>query len=104
MSRRRQRGAAYRARRAQRTHQWRMLNDVFYRAAIEIQRAMGDEVVRNTAAYAEWLVPHVATGAALDELCKLTPVDADEFKRRLEAVRPARQLPDGTWDVEYGLA
>lgn len=81
-----------------------MLNDVFYRTAIEMQRAVGDEAVRNTAAYAEWLAPRVAEGAQLDELAKLTPVDADEFKRRLEAVRPARQLPDGTWDVEYGLA
>lgn len=92
MSRRRQRGAAYRARRAERTHRWRMLNDVYYRTAIEIQRAAADEAIRNTAAYADWVTPHTATGAHLDKLMELTPVSSEEVRTRMDYAYAATHL------------
>lgn len=70
MSRRRQRGAAYRARRTE------------YRA---IRRG-----ITQTARYMQWLKAasisvEIATGAALDRLMELTPVSHEEYSARIEA-------------------
>lgn len=78
MSRRRQRGAAYRARRAE------------YRA---MRRG-----ITQTARYMQWLEAaglsvQVASGAALDELAKLTPASEEEIRARYAVIASQQLVP-----------
>lgn len=102
MSRRRQRSAAYRARRWKRQRgkmRWLKLfggsmqrlseEDVQPYLAGPYWQHIQDEMVRvsheamlNTIAYANWLDPQVAKGAVMDELAKLTPDTEEDIKAR----------------------